>query len=195
MHEVEDETIGTGVPVLLRIRNSFQWRHGREQSLPQGGRNEVVRLPDPLRRANLELNPRKLRCTVLAGDKPHFYPSLWVTQRRVSMELVEHVVDLDTKVRKVEPGGSRITRLYHGGGRIPRGSPKVFLVLAWQSFFSPILNDGRIFHLLPPIRFFSDTIRERTYQQVSDLAKSCQELSAAPGKLTALGCSFPCPSK
>jgi len=53
MCEVVDKTIGAGVPVPLRIWHGFQWSHGRKQFIPQGDRDEPVRLPDALSRADL----------------------------------------------------------------------------------------------------------------------------------------------
>lgn len=32
----------------------------------------------------------------------YFYPSLQITQRRISMELLEHIIDLDVKIRMWE---------------------------------------------------------------------------------------------
>ena len=32
-------------------------------------------------------------------DGPHLYPSHWITQRCVSMEFLEYIVDLDIKIR------------------------------------------------------------------------------------------------
>ena len=98
VHEVEDETIGAGVPVLLGIWDGFQWNHGCEQFVPQGGRDQLVRFPDALSRANLESDICQFRYIMLA-EESYFYPSLRITQRCISLELLEYVVDLDTKVK------------------------------------------------------------------------------------------------
>ena len=53
MDEVEDETIGTWVPVLFRVGNTFEGCHGSEQFLSQGTRDKLVGLPDALSWADL----------------------------------------------------------------------------------------------------------------------------------------------
>jgi len=50
-----------------------------------------------------------------------------------------------------------------------------------SSFISPLLNDDHILHLLPPVGLFSDFVRERTHQQLSDLANRCQKLTTNLG--------------
>ena len=53
MHEVEDEAIRTGVPILLGVGDAFERGHGLNQSFSQGARDEPVRSPDTLSRADL----------------------------------------------------------------------------------------------------------------------------------------------
>ena len=85
---------------------------------------------------------------------------------------------------------SKITRLYHRGSQCSRGC---FIIPLLQSFFLPLLNDDLVFHLLPPARFFSNMMRERTHPQLNDLARRCRKLIAVVGKppRTVLRCSFP----
>ena len=76
VHEVEDETTGTGVPVPLGIWNGFQGNHGRKQFPSQVGWDEGVCLPDALSRANLELDVRQPLCMIIGEGGPYFQPSL-----------------------------------------------------------------------------------------------------------------------
>ena len=79
------------------------------------------------------------------------------------MELSEYIIDLDIGVRT--GGGARRLEPYHGGGQVPPDPSfhRVSLLVLPQSFFSPLLNNHWIFHLLPPVGFFPNTIRERTH--------------------------------
>ena len=67
VHEVEDETAGTGVPVPLGIWNSLQGSHGRKQFLSQVGWDERVCFPDALSRANLRSDARQSLCRISTG--------------------------------------------------------------------------------------------------------------------------------
>ena len=102
MGEVVDETLGTGMPIPLRFWDSFQWSHGCNQPLSQWDRDELVRSPDALSRADLV----EWDVSVLADDinrgEPYLYPSHWIAQRCVSLKFLENVVDLDNKVRTGE---------------------------------------------------------------------------------------------
>ena len=162
MHEVEDETIGAGVPVLLGIWDGFQWNHGCEQFVPQGGRDQLVRFPDALGRANLESDICQFRYIMLA-EESYFCPSLRITQRCISMEFPEHIIDLDIGVRTGE--GLECFESYHGGGQFPKdpGFFRVNLFLSSQKIFSPFLNNHLIFHLLPPVGLFPNMMRQRTH--------------------------------
>ena len=103
MCEIEGETVGTGMPVLLGIWDSFEWTHGYEQSPSQGGRDELVRLPDALSRTNLETDVcASASVHDIDRNDPYFNPSLWITQRRISAELLKYIIDLDIEVRREE---------------------------------------------------------------------------------------------
>jgi len=86
-----------------------------------------------------------------------------------------------------------ITRLYHCGGKSPRGSLAT-VVLLLQDLFSPPFNNGLVFHLLPPVGSFSDVIGERTHPQLNDLVERCRNLAAVLEEfaLTVLGGSIVC---
>jgi len=92
--------------------------------------------------------------------------------------------------------GSNTAILYHCGGQPPRGVcglTTLFLLL--QDLFSPSLDDSRVFHFLPPVRSFSDVIRECTHPQLDNLpVERCRKLTPAlkESTLTVLGCSLPC---
>ena len=58
---------------------------------------------------------------------------------------------------------------YHGRSQVPR---RLLIVLPLlQSFFPPLLGNGFVIHLFPPIGFFSDTVRESAHPELDDLGE------------------------
>ena len=51
--EDEDETIGTGAPILLGVEDVLKRSHGYEQFILQRARDKLVGFPDALCRADL----------------------------------------------------------------------------------------------------------------------------------------------
>jgi len=69
------------------------------------------------------------------------------------MQLLEHIVDLRNKSipRQREIRGF----IYHSLGKLPDA---IFAFLLIQRFLRPLLDEGRILDLLPPIWFLPDSI-------------------------------------
>ena len=99
MYDVQDETVRVGVPVLLGVWNSFQWSRGRKQFLSQVGRDKFVRFPSAFGRADLGSRIRQFWRKGIGKGGLYFYPSLWITQKCVPVDLPEYIIDLNIKVR------------------------------------------------------------------------------------------------